>query len=414
MSYLFDNTTTFKDGASNDAFGRLRASNPYTLLDAKQIFTNQPYIYDTEISGGSSIYVQSGASSILAVSGGNGSYVIRQTKQKFNYQAGKGQLILVTGVFSKETNVIKRIGYFDSNTTVPYSIYNGCYLEIGNDGVSVNLAKNGTVRKVLQSDWNIDKMTGTGESKVILDMTKSQILVMDAEWLGVGRVRFGFNIDGKTYYVHEFNNANNIVGVYSQYLNLPIRYEIRSIGGNGSLEQICAAVASEGGLDPTGIFRTVKRDATIAINNGIFRPVLAIRLKPGGSIGTIILENISILNASKSDFFYCVKLYAGNELVNISTVPTSWSAVTFTDITNGFCQYKNDFDTTYTVNETVDNGLTPYGAFIASTTSASVGSVKSSLHMGAKINGVSDLVVVEIKSLTANDTYYASLTFREL
>ena len=34
--------------------------------------------------------------------------------------------------------------------------------------------------------------------------------------------------------------------------------------------------------------------------------------------------------------------------------------------------------------------------------------------MGAKINGVSDLVVIEVKSLTANDIYYTSLMFREL
>lgn len=198
-----------------------------------------------------------------------------------------------------------------------------------------------------------------------------------------------------------YNTESNILALdpsYSAYTN----------------QKIWATVASEGGLDPTGIFRTVKRETSLAINTGIFRPVLAIRLKPGGSIGTIILENISILNASKSDFFFCVKLYAGNELVNVSATPTSWSSIAFTNLSNSFCQYKNDFDTTYVVNETVDNGLTSYGTFISSTTSASVGSIKSSLHIGAKINGVSDLVVIEVKSLTANDTYYASLTFREL
>ena len=55
-----------------------------------------------------------------------------------------------------------------------------------------------------------------------------------------------------------------------------------------------------------------------------------------------------------------------------------------------------------------------YGSFISSSTSSGVGSIKSSLNMGAKINGVSDLVVIEVKSLTANDIYYTSLMFREL
>lgn len=414
MSYLFDNNITIKDSASNDAFGRLRTSTPYTLFDAKQIFNDLGLLFDTVASGGSSIYTQANASSALTVTGGTGSYVIRQTKQKFNYQAGKSSLILLSGVFSKQTNVIKRIGYFDSNTSIPYDTYNGIYFEIGNDGPSVNISKNGTIRKVLQNDWNIDTLLGTGTSKITIDFSKSQIIVMDAEWLGVGRVRFGFNIDGITYYVHEFKNANNIVGVYTRYLNLPIRYEIRSIGGNGSLEQICSCVASEGGVDSTGVFRTIKRDSSIAINTGIFRPILAIRLKPGASIGTVILENLSVLSGSKSDFYYNIKLYSGSDLVNVSTTPTAWDNITFTGITNSYCEYKNNFDTTYVVNETIDNGISPYGSFIPSSLSSSISSIKSTQHMGEKINGSRDVIVIEIKSITANDTYYGSITWREV
>lgn len=414
MTFLLNNKVQFQDSASNDAFGRLRVSEPYTLFDSKQIVHGQNLIYDTVISGGSSTYVQTGASTTLTVSGGNNSYVIRQTKPRFNYQTAKSILVLLTGVVPQELNVIKRVGYFDSNTTLPYNQYNGLYFEIGNDGLSVNIAKNGVVRKVLRNDWNIDKMDGTGVFKKTLDMSKSQIFVMDAEWLGVGRVRFGFNIDGLTYYVHEFLNANNIIGVYSQYLNLPIRYEIRSIGGNGSLEQICASVASEGGLDPTGVYRTIKRDSSIAINTGIFRPILAIRLKPDSIVGNVLLENLSILNTSKSDFFYNIKLYSGNNLVNIGGTPTQWDNITFTGLSNSFCEYKTDFDTTYVVNESIDNGVPIIGSFVSTQVSSTISTIKNTLNMGAKINGSRDVFVLEVKSLTANDTYYSSLTWREI
>jgi hypothetical protein len=46
-------------------------------------------------------------------------------------------------------------------------------------------------------------MDGTGRSGITLDVTKTQIFIVDLEWLGVGRVRLGFVIDGKIYYCHE-------------------------------------------------------------------------------------------------------------------------------------------------------------------------------------------------------------------
>jgi hypothetical protein len=54
---------------------------------------------------------------------------------------------------------------------------------------------------VPQTNWNIDKLDGTGISGITLDISKAQILWMDIEWLGLGTVRIGFVINGNLFTV---------------------------------------------------------------------------------------------------------------------------------------------------------------------------------------------------------------------
>jgi hypothetical protein len=110
---------------------------------------------------------------------------------------------------------------------------------------------------ILQSAWNGDKLDGTGASGYTLDPTKSNILFMDLEWLGVGAVRVGFVIDGKFITAHTFYNANSLTTVYMQTANLPIRYEIEVTSalaaGTYTLQQICSTCMSEGGYAPKAV-----------------------------------------------------------------------------------------------------------------------------------------------------------------
>ena len=62
--------------------------------------------------------------------------------------------------------------------------------------------------KIIQSNWNVDVFNGTGASGITLDFSKSQIFFIDYEWLGTGRVRCGFFIDGIPYYCHAIHNSN--------------------------------------------------------------------------------------------------------------------------------------------------------------------------------------------------------------
>ena len=201
------------DSASIDAFSRLRVSDPQTLFDSKQIFDNQPAFWneaETSGSGTSTAHSVNRASTTLSVTADTAGTRVRQTYRRFNYQPGKSQLIFQTfSMMDSTTGITKRLGYFDDN--------NGIFLQ-SKDGV-MSIVKRSYVTGsavdtvVNQSDWNLNKLDGSDRNPVSLSPEKANILVVDLEWLGVGRVRVGFVIDGMVFYAHEFSHANSINSV---------------------------------------------------------------------------------------------------------------------------------------------------------------------------------------------------------
>ena len=152
-------------------------------------------------------------------------------KEYHSYKPGCGQIALITGVLADtKNNLTQRVGYFDDR--------NGIYFEHANSAagtttlswnIRTSISNTAvTSETASSSDWNIDKFDGTGPSGLTLDFTKSQIYVIDFQWLGVGRVRCGFDIDGQLYYAHEFLHANHTAGVFMSTPSLPIRWEIRN------------------------------------------------------------------------------------------------------------------------------------------------------------------------------------------
>jgi hypothetical protein len=153
-------TSTVVDGAA-DAFGRLRISEAFTLGDYKHTYGIDPNFRDTYINGGTVTHIPNQAAARLATSNNASSSAIHQTKMYHNYMPGKSQLIKTTVNFYNPTaNVTKRTGYFDAN--------NGIFFEQTGDGTLSFVIRTDTsgtpsdARKVIQTDWNIDKCDGTG------------------------------------------------------------------------------------------------------------------------------------------------------------------------------------------------------------------------------------------------------------
>lgn len=254
MTYLFNNTITY-NGGSVDAFGRLRTTSPYGQYEGKVVYGDELYVYENKTDGlYGSITFNVNNSCMTLNSGTNAAGVcIRQTRQYFQYVPGKSQLVFVSFAFgAAQTNNVKRVGYFDAT--------NGFFLE--QNGSNLRVVKRTSVGdgtpddiSVDKASWNIDPMNGLGPSGITLDITKVQILVIDYQWLGAGRVRMGFDINGTIYYVHQFVHANNISTVYINQPNLPVRWECRNtdtVSVATTVDAICFSVNSEGYAGDSG------------------------------------------------------------------------------------------------------------------------------------------------------------------
>lgn len=408
----------YGDSSSIDAFARLRVSNPVTLFENKQVYDNQPLIWsESTASGGGITYNSGDASTTLSTNGSNGSTAIRQSKQRINYQPGKSLLIFATFVMgSAGSNLRKRIGYFDAN--------NGIYFEqtestITETGLRLCI-RNGssTAETAEQLDWNIDPLDGTGPSGITLDITKSQILAIDIEWLGVGRVRVGFVINGLPIYVHQFNHANLTTGVYMGSPNLPVRYEIANTaaGDAGSLEEICATAISEGGYSQLGILRSANRGSTsIGFKNTDGKvPVMSIRLKSAYVGATITPTDISIACASATTYLWELIL---NPTIAPSGGPPATDPASWTDVSNSAIQY----DITRGRLNTVSGGTVIKSGYVIgqgnTVTTNTAGDLTSLLVMSADINNTPDQLVLAVTRLDAgagNVDFYSSVSWREM
>lgn len=288
-----------------DAFGRQRVSNPLTLFDSSHRYNdNGLWATSTANSGAATFNADQGLID-LTVNNTIGSKVYRETLKVFAYEPGKSLLIFNTFVFNTaKAGLLQRVGYFSSD--------NGIYLE--QEGTDIYFVKRSSISgavvntRIAQSNWNIDKLDGTGPSKLTLDLSKAQILFSDIEWLGVGTVRIGFVIDGKFIHCHSFQHANIIDSTYITTACLPLRYEIENLtgtSGSSTLKQICSTVISEGGYELRGKKYSVQlpiaapRDLTLVSTD---YPVISLRLKtsPNRLDAIVILSALSFMGITNN------------------------------------------------------------------------------------------------------------------
>jgi hypothetical protein len=99
--------------------------------------------------------------------------------------------------------------------------------------------------KIPQSQWNLDKMNGTGPSGYTIDISKMQMAYIDYTWYGAGFIRFGFRaITGDIIYCHKIQNNNVNTSAYMRSGNLPGRFEAINQGPYSRL--LAGATATRG------------------------------------------------------------------------------------------------------------------------------------------------------------------------
>jgi hypothetical protein len=321
---------SFANNFNIDLFGRLKVSNPYTFFDDTHRYDQNGNFSDVVLGVGSTVgIITAQSTATLGIGTTSGSSVIRETKRVFPYLPGKSLQVLQTFVLNPaKTNLVQRVGYASSE--------NGIMIEL--NGSQLNIIKRtaisgvGTTVTVPQSEWNIDKLDGTGVSGVNLDITKSQILFTEYEWLGVGAVRVGFiNADGNAHIAHIFNHANLLDSVYMTTAVLPVRYEIFNTGittSSSTMKQICISVQSNGGYEKK-VIETIARRTTNTTVGTSFKPLVSIRLAPGRENAVVIPNQYSTLPISSGNF----------EIAMIKNAILTGDSWTSTDSTNVQADY---------------------------------------------------------------------------
>lgn len=337
---------------------------------------------------------------------------IRQTHRYFSYIPGKSHEIWMTFNFTAEGDIsfVRR-----SHTT----------------GSPVDI-------EIPQSDWNVDRMDGTGASQIKLDFTKEMFLVIDMQWQGTGRVRMGFFHNGRIIYAHEFNFSNTLEDVYMSTPSLPVRHEITNTDGtivdrksgyfdgdNGFflkqsstdasriMKEVCTAIVSIGGENPVGLGFTRSNDVTArTINNGARLPMLAVRLKnvhPEGGTNrvTVQLSNMSFFPVGNSSHFEVIHMHDPTGII------ASWI-----DVGDGSaCEYSTDI-TAITGNpgHIIEEGYSGTGAAGKGGSEGFLSADKLDQHRYISQNfdsTNSEIFVIYGEAITGNATGYAHMSWVE-
>jgi hypothetical protein len=331
---------SFNDTANNTAFGRLRTANTRLLGEFRnQYGTMGPVEIVTKFeTGGTQTVNLAEAHTLINVTTTSGSRAVRQSRKYHPYIPGTTNLTFVTFTMgTAKANLQQMAGLFDD--------LNGIFFRMNGTTAEMVIRKGGVDNEIAaQSSWNVDKLDGTGASGINIDFTKSQIFVVDYQWLGVGRVRVGFSVNGRVYYTHYFTHLNELTGPYMFQPSLPVRWEIKNTGTTesaSSLMCICFSVYVEGSDFETGFDNSVSNGTTavtLGANADSVKGILAIRLKntvngqPNRAVARIKdWELVSSLTAQ-----YKVMILQG--IADLAGTPV-WADATPT----GWCEYTTDF-----------------------------------------------------------------------
>ena len=396
MSFIFNNKVSYSDSPNLDAFGRLRTAAVQNLVDIKHVYDKNP-LQINEVTAGTatSIFNQEYARVRMSTSANN-DLVIRQGKTHPIYQPGKSQLFQASfSNFQLETNVIKRVGGFTSTTASTYnSVFDGYFLESNGvtNTISFQIWRSGTtVYSAATTVWD-----NNGFDPVGINWSNTNLMSVDYQWLGVGRMRFALDLAGQLIYFTEHNCANNEPNVYMSSPNQPIRYEIRQVGvGSGYFDMICSQVSTEGALN--GLYSTVGviNSTTADLNSsGTKYPYIGYRLKQSYKSVTSQYSSLSILNTSNDNY-----------LVTIEYNPTLSVTPSWTDIPNSPFQYS-------VYNGTVTATITSPGHVMSSLIGESGASALTTLkiddnqiRVGSNVNGTLDEMWVCVTPLSASATF---------
>lgn len=279
-SIVDDFTFTYNSGVNNIAAttgimnvtAKVTATSWHGAVVRAGVFDDQNGMF-WEFNGSTLCVVRRFATQQLTgtISINAGSNSITGVNTRFTQQAKVGDKIIIRGMTHYVTQV-------SSNTAMTVS---PDYRGVTNaNGVKASLVQE---TRVPQTNFNIDKIDGTGPSGYTIDLSKMQMMGLQYTWYGAGFVDFMVRgSDGNWVFVHRLKNNNVNTEAHMRSGNLPARYSVENDGS----PQLCQLTADPG----TG-------GTTLTVNDTTYFP----------SAGTLYIDNelISYTGKTSTSFTGC-------------------------------------------------------------------------------------------------------------
>jgi hypothetical protein len=159
-----------------------------------------------------------------------GSNAVTGTNSRFLDQCKAGDFVVVKGM----THVVTSV---NSNTSMTVNPDFRGVTAISGTKICLVFDK-----RVPQSQFNRDRLDGTGPSGYNVDITKMQMIGIQYTWYGAGFIDFMLRgPDGNFVFAHRMRNSNVNTEAFMRTGNLPVRYEVANYGPS---ERLTAAITA--------------------------------------------------------------------------------------------------------------------------------------------------------------------------
>jgi hypothetical protein len=198
------------------------------------------------------------------VSINSNSNAITGTSTRFTQQVRAGDKVVIRGM----THYVTQVASDTSMSVTPD--FRGVTNLVG---VKANLVQE---TRVTQSQFNIDKLDGTGPSGFVFDAGKMQMIGIQYTWYGAGFIDYMVRgSDGNWVFAHRIKNNNVNTEAHMRTGNLPVRYSVDN-DGSPATTYLTADPGSGG--------------TTVTVNDNTYFP----------TAGTLYIDNELISYSGKS------------------------------------------------------------------------------------------------------------------
>lgn len=405
MSHLYKPSNLVTD--SHEA---LQVANRDFYFSSSFQYSERPDLWDTRITGIGTVS-HNPNNQTIEISVGEGGAVLRRTTKLIPYFTGRTVQMTFSGRFDPEVReeVTFKIGLFDDN--------NGLFFQLDEGGLRFIVRNEGDESVfAYQEDWNQDRMDGSGPSGVVLDPGTFQLGVIEYEWYGSGRVKFGFIINDQTIWAHYFDFSNSMDGPYMGTAVLPISVEVISTTGVTTAIQGSAVASLIGDIPKEGQPRVIGVPIATPVtlgNTGNYYRIISVRLNPNFIDAIATYGGVKVFGDSNSNYQYRVSVQDTfqNNAGNQASDPSTW---TWVDIPGSVFQYS--IPATLSSPERVIHGITfESDYFRGRSTSAGELPLQSFIsQMGRRIDKTSDIWTLSSTSDTSSRTVVGNISWIEI